>query len=482
MKKNLSFDEQIKNQLEHFEPVVPSHIWENIERDRDKKRSAIFWWNFLNGKQLLWLGIVVFSFIGIFFFWNWNQDNKISNTENQNNPSSTNTTIISSNKSNTDQPVISSEKNNVSNASNYQETNKNLSVSSAVDKNRIEGNGLPTSKKENNVAVFHPTESNSNAVAQEMSHHSKSIKSGGKHKMRVSKNSETAVLENNESNAVDSAYETIETALQANNADASLITSKLKFLPAIQPLNKKAIAIPCPVNNPNPAFNKKYLDIYSSADYVIRQFNDTPNSNYMQMRKQSTRFTSAFSFGLRYTKVFNNGLSIRFGANFSQINERFKYAQGNIIQLMYIINATGDTIGSYQSSSTRYKTTYNTYRTLDVPVSLGYETSKGRWNINYNAGIIVNAHSWNQGEVLDRTLTPVKIGTNDTQTPYQFKTNIGIGGLGAISFYYNMNDKIKLFAEPYFRYNFSTISKAELTLKQKYHTTGLKLGVRMDLK
>jgi hypothetical protein len=259
-----------------------------------------------------------------------------------------------------------------------------------------------------------------------------------------------------------------------------LISLKHSALPKLRTPLKINLNIPCPDNNKNPAANKKYVELYAATDYVLRQFSDTPNSNYMRMRKESTSFASAYSAGIRFTKVFNNGFNIRAGLNYSQINEKFKFVQGNIIQVVFILNASGDTIGSYQTSSTRYKTSFNHYKTLDIPLVIGYETSKGKWNVNFNTGLIVNIHSWNQGEVLDDSLQPVNI-SGLGHNPYQFKTNIGIGGIGAISCYYSLNEKLSILAEPYLRYNFSSMSKQEISLKQKYHTSGIKFGIRLNL-
>jgi hypothetical protein len=55
----------------------------------------------------------------------------------------------------------------------------------------------------------------------------------------------------------------------------------------------------------------------------------------------------SYSAGVRYTKVFKNGLSIRTGLNYSQINERFKYVKGNVTHNIYITNTAGDTTGTY---------------------------------------------------------------------------------------------------------------------------------------
>ena len=93
---------------------------------------------------------------------------------------------------------------------------------------------------------------------------------------------------------------------------------------------------------------------------------------------------------------------------------------------------------------------------------------------------MINIYSWQKGDVLDTAYQPVNITTGKASSPYQFKTNAGIGVTGGISFYYRLTGKLYFLAEPYFRYNFSAANKADITLKQKYTTTGLRLGLRMD--
>ena len=173
-------------------------------------------------------------------------------------------------------------------------------------------------------------------------------------------------------------------------------------------------------------------------------------------------------------------MSIRTGINYSQINEKFKYADANITHIVYITNSNGDTTGSFLSTGTRYKTTHNKYRTLDIPLLIGYEMGNGRWHANFNAGVIINLYSWQKGDVLDTAYKPVNITTGKSSSPYQFKTNAGAGFLGSVSVYYKLNKRLHLMAEPYFRYSFSPASKSELTLKQKYNTAGLRVGLRLD--
>lgn len=175
-------------------------------------------------------------------------------------------------------------------------------------------------------------------------------------------------------------------------------------------------------------------------------------------------------------------MSVRGGLNYSQINEKFTFTQGNLVQITYIINANGDTIGSYTTTGTRYKTTINKYRSIDVPLVVGYEMGNGKFHANINAGMVVNIYSWQKGDVLDTAYQPVSITTGKNSSPYQFKTNAGVGFIGGVSVYYKLNDRIHLMAEPYFRYNFSPMNNENLTLKQKYQTAGLRVGIRFDLK
>ena len=73
------------------------------------------------------------------------------------------------------------------------------------------------------------------------------------------------------------------------------------------------------------------------------------------------------------------------------------------------------------------------------------------------------------------------ITTGKSNSPYQFKTNVGVSFIGGVSLYYKMNEKIHLLAEPYFRYSLTPASKETITFKQKYNTAGLRLGLRLDL-
>jgi len=65
---------------------------------------------------------------------------------------------------------------------------------------------------------------------------------------------------------------------------------------------------------------------------------------------------------------------------------------------------------------------------------IGYEVGNGKLHANINAGVIINAYSWQKGDVLDTAFRPVSITTGKSNSPYQFKTNIGVGFMVGTSF------------------------------------------------
>jgi hypothetical protein len=468
MQFKVPFDDHLKEQLGDYRPVVPDHIWENIKQKKDKKRPFFF---MLRNPIFIILSIVTAGSLLGYYFIDFS-NNKIAFS----------TAIPSSNKNKL-----------ISNSSVFNGSTTQQSINTE--------NKIIIEEKESNAISIHENISNektiSNQVVNQIEQSFNTDNSQKQEQIEKNNFNKNRKKSFKQITSVSISQPSIDEAINLNEtfADAQFsndlelfsspqtvdrISLQQSTIPELRTPLKINLNIPCPDNNKNPAFNKRYVELYAAADYVLRQFTDTPNSSYMKMRKESTSFSSAYSAGIRFTKVFNNGFNIRAGLNFSQINEKLKYVQGNIIQVVFIINASGDTIGSYQTSNTRYKTSYNHYKTLDIPVTIGYETSKGRWRVNFNTGLIVNIHSWNQGEVLNDALQPVDI-SGLSPNPYQFKTNIGVGGIGAISCYYSINEKLSIMAEPYMRYNFSSMNKTEISLKQKYHTSGIKFGLRLNL-
>ena len=440
------FDEFMKDRFGTYSPAVDPRIWENILAAREGKRPRGIWFYFLNGKNLfLSIGLLAVLGTGAWIFFNNTSKNQIDNhTTGNSTPSNDKINFgISPSTPAENQPVITE--------NNVQTPSLSIADPAAVKPGIYSPlNDLP--------ALAVPAGSNYRGV-------------NGTTFIPVDKEvMANGYSENEENSLLRKLFFPIDN-LYTSRQTAELNSRRMKnvVLPGCPQLERDASA------------NKRYYEVYAGPDYAIRSFSDTSNTSpYLQSRQSTTSFNSAFSAGVRYTRVFNSGMSVRAGVNYSQINEKFKLVQGGIIQVVYITNAQGDTIGSYTQTGTRVKTTYNHFRSVDIPLQLGYEIGNGKLHANLGAGVIVNIRSWAEGEVLDVSGNPVSISTGKNSSPYQFKTNTGVGFLGSASVYYKLNDNVHVLAEPYFRYNLSPLSNEKQTLKQKYNTAGLRVGLRVD--
>jgi hypothetical protein len=516
MMNQAPFDDHIKSKLSGYQPEVPPHIWENIMAEKDKRRPGGFIFFLKEHGLKLFIAAAVLTAGALFLL---NKTNQVSNEsisqvksnrDVKNDPAASNNTSASSDiKNNT----------NTSNSTKDQSTltsgsTTNNAVTDQTDNSTVTNNNPGNDKKQLSVTVSNVQSTGTNISSAGNNNRNNminAVRTPNKPKKRtltatdansdgndfvtpikkprkikgrnnlIITDADAATDHANDNDLVNLNSDAVEQTLYPDILSLQTSFNRPVFNPTIRENKTKFYYnIPCPGREKNAAGNKRYIEIYAGPDYALRSFKDTANSVYLQKRKESTSFQYAFSAGLRFTKVFSNGISFRTGFNYSQVNEKFKYEQGNIIQVVYVTNAAGDTTGSYTATSTRYKTTYNKYRTLDIPLIIGFEMGNGRLHTNINAGAIINLYSWQKGDLLDKSLQPVNITTGGTKSPYQFKNNIGVGFMGAISFYYKLNDRFHLLAEPYFRYNFSPVSKSDLTLKQKYNTAGLRLGLRFD--
>ena len=460
----LNFDEHIKEQFSNSSPEVHPRIWENIIAERKNRRPKGFWFNLFNGRNLLLVaGLIITGGIATWLL--------VHNLPNQTSPKSN---IVNLGKqSNTD------------NKNNLPATENNSSIDNS--KNPEAGNQPSTTNNQtdlnNNDVPGIATANTSNSIYSPLI--TASQKSTANTSLLFGKKETSDPLSDKGSGSNDPG---LNNDIPAGGTLFGRLLSDLRMI-STQPLDMQIhnrimpnVFLPgCPVLEKDAAGNKRYLEFYAGPDYAFRSFSDTGNSTYLQKRKESTQFSSAYSAGVRYTRVFDNGVSLRMGLNYSQINEKFTFVQGNLVQVTYIIDANGDTTGSYTVRGTRYKSTYNKFRSVDVPIVIGYELGNGKLHANINAGATINAYSWQKGDVLDTANQPVNISTGKNNSPYQFKTNVGVGFIGAVSLYYKLNDKLHILAEPYYKHNFSPMNKDNITLKEKYNTVGLKLGIRIDL-
>jgi hypothetical protein len=467
MSDQQQMDDFFKEAFNSYSPEVPAGAWERIAATRKKRRVTIVWWRkWLSTKWLIVIAITGLMIAGGLYI------DKDKETATAKNLSANNT------KGNNQSQGFASN----TTASSKKTIDKKAGIFTAEN---IEAIVNTASKDEMTEAVI--TADNSSSPT-----HLKMVKrkTAGKITLSVSMTEVGDGHIDNNAGTNSSVLPTNEANMDAKELQICKMPFNFSAITAFsladnshQQIVLNGIRPPgCPPAEKNAAGNKMYWEVYTGADYASKKYTDTGNSVFVEKRKATTSFQSAYSAGIRFTRVFNNGVSFRTGLNYSQINEKFSFIQSNIVQTTYIIDAiSGDTTGSFTVRGTRYKTTYNKYRSLDIPLLLGYEVGNGRFHANFNAGAIVNVYSWQQGELLDTNYQPISITTGNGNDAYHYKTNAGIGFTAAASMYYKVNERLHLLAEPYFRYNISPISKDILSLQERFTTIGLRLGIRIDL-
>lgn len=180
---------------------------------------------------------------------------------------------------------------------------------------------------------------------------------------------------------------------------------------------------------------------------------------------------------------------MKLGVQYSQINQKYTYRTENevktitVVTVRTIIRAPGDTVIAHDTSTIQQigfknNTVSNRFRTIDVPLTVGYQFGNEDLKIGINAGVVLNLTSWYQGVMLDSSLATVPI---DKTGNGNYKTNIGLGLYGGISIVKKLSDDMHLFAEPYFRYNLSNMTSSQSKYAQKFNVGGIAVGLRINL-
>ena len=305
MNNNRHFDEHIKQQLGNYTPDVPPHIWEKIVAEKDKKRPAGFWVSmFSNRNKLLLIGLIIaLSSGGALICYNTFISEKENNTTSTNTKKANNKTTIKE-----DDPA-NQNADNVTTGSLISNTDVVTPNDTYAGSNTSLGSNSKTT-----INIVSPA-----AEADDNNNYTSSTKGTKKYYTglgNVLVNTTTPDTEEDEY------IEQGGTLLGRLSFNAEKITEKRKTGKQETLHFNPVVFLPgCPSIEKDASGNKKYFEFYGGPDYAIRSLQDTGNSSYLQKRKESTKFKSGFSAGVRYTKVFNNSMSVRGGVNYSQINE-----------------------------------------------------------------------------------------------------------------------------------------------------------------
>jgi hypothetical protein len=233
------------------------------------------------------------------------------------------------------------------------------------------------------------------------------------------------------------------------------------------------------------------LEVFAGPNYGIKSISaNTASPAYMAKKDSSEKAGVGFTAGFNIVKPLNDRLLLKTGLQYTQVNEKFTYRTENevrtttVVSVRTIIRAPGDTVivrdtSTLQQIGFKNNTVKNRYRSIDIPVIMGYRFGNDDLSIGINAGVIVNLSSWYQGVILDTSLTAVPITKTATENVY--KNNIGLGLYGSISIAKKINYSTYIFAEPFVRYNIGNTTTNNAPFNQRFTIGGLAVGLRFNL-
>ncbi|MFY7995180.1 MAG: outer membrane beta-barrel protein [Sediminibacterium sp.] len=264
----------------------------------------------------------------------------------------------------------------------------------------------------------------------------------------------------------------------------------------INALSTKQISLPkitCPPvrsRNKWDDFNKDwYLDTYVSPDYSIQSINNlSASQQYLRLKDSSERMQVGFTAGLRLVKPLNDHVQFTTGVQYQQINQKHTYRTENeikitsVISIRTIIRSPGDTItvidtSQVQTVGFKNNVVKNRFRSIDIPVLLGYQFGRGSVKVGINAGVILNATSWYEGVVLDSSLAVVEVPKGSQV----FKNKLGLSLYTGVQITKELSKEMQVYVEPYYRHSFDNVTTGSLPYHQKFGTAGVMVGVRWSL-
>lgn len=237
------------------------------------------------------------------------------------------------------------------------------------------------------------------------------------------------------------------------------------------------------------------IDILAGPDFFDKLLlaKSADDEEFAELRRNSESALLSYGMSIKLSAVFQNGLALRTGVSFNQINEKMVYKDPNaenrrVVNVLIdtIVNAPMDTTFVFDTLSiietgTRLKEVQNRYQIIDIPFMVGAEFESGNWTLTPSLGVMFNVAFKTRGEVLDQTGEPVNINAEETESSI-FRKNLGVSLTGSFGVGYRLSSEYSLMIEPRIRYNLKPLTVEGYPLTQNYFVFGVHAGIRYRFK
>lgn len=236
-----------------------------------------------------------------------------------------------------------------------------------------------------------------------------------------------------------------------------------------------------------PVITGIFMEVYGSPDIPMSKIT-SKNSNYLRQKDSTSQMQLSYTLGLRIGAMIGEHWTGKIGIQYSDINEKFSYLNSNAMRTVPVIETRTVTDGNGGNRTIvdtsnllqvgkQYKLTYNHYKSIDIPLTLGYSIHGERVTTGFNTGMIFNLRTMYKGDILDSNLAPADINATDI-----YKNRTGMSLYFSLSLQAKLNSQLSLFTEPYLRYRLNNMTGGYQPFAQKINVGGLSIGLRYNFK
>lgn len=224
---------------------------------------------------------------------------------------------------------------------------------------------------------------------------------------------------------------------------------------------------------------------YGMAHKTLVAKNDD-QTNYLAERLRTEKLKEEILVNAGFSYQYNNGVYVKFGLEAAQWVEEYsnetteteKITIDNVPTTVEVDAQGNSTVVYGQGTATlttdNTRLLYNQYRTLDVPLLIGYTGTKGRWQYAIEAGLSMNAWFGLDGSLLDEDL-------NIASTESFYKESLGLSATGSAFIKYRLNQSASLYMGPSIKKPFNSMDLDSYSITQKMLYYRWRLGMEYRL-
>lgn len=475
------FDAYFKNKLLHASQPVPAHVWENIEKQLDKKKNPAFWISWRGGLTIA--GIFIATLLGVSHYLpTWNNTKAVP-TPSRDVPATNTTSPIEETIKLKDlaSTTLQSQLNSAP-LTNTTQNNTNTTINktqlihpsnpTSSSKNTIQSSDVKVSTQ--NFVHFSSELASSNSIIGSQSSQSNSLN-------EINSNSDLSNTKNsvrNEGNLKENSG-----AFLLHGLPASVLDKQVK--PEIDRkihINKCLTGTDVGCFGNTSALRFLTLDVLLGGGTALHLL--TPKSSeytsYVQQRKDTESGMLTTGASIRGTGHLRNNKIVSFQVSYTNLHSTFNWvAENTKIEVTHITNSNPPDTFYTVSYGKRTVSNNNNIHMLDFGIQAGMEWQKRRFGYYISGGPVFNLYMGKSGKYfIPNQPEPVSLTSIYANKLTSYKTQAGVGLMLCGGLQYRLNRDFEWLIQPEVRYQLSSLTIDEYPVKEKVALFQLQSGLR----